>query len=61
MSFNVLGAKNEGNGLYYYRARYYSPLLNRFVSEEWIPRNLYPNDGRWVRVTNIHAFPRGKP
>jgi RHS repeat-associated protein len=28
------GRENEGNGLYYYRARYYSPLLQRFVSED---------------------------
>jgi RHS repeat-associated protein len=28
------GRENEGNGLYYYRARYYSPLLGRFVSQD---------------------------
>jgi RHS repeat-associated protein len=28
------GRENEGTGLYYYRARYYSPLLGRFVSED---------------------------
>jgi RHS repeat-associated protein len=28
------GRENEGNGLYFYRARYYSPLLGRFVSED---------------------------
>lgn len=28
------GRENEGNGLYYYRARYYSPALSRFVSED---------------------------
>jgi RHS repeat-associated protein len=28
------GRENEGNGLYYYRARYYSPVLARFVSED---------------------------
>jgi RHS repeat-associated protein len=26
--------ENEGNGLYYYRARYYNSLLQRFVSED---------------------------
>jgi len=25
---------NEGNGLYFYRARYYSPLLGRFINED---------------------------
>jgi RHS repeat-associated protein len=28
------GRENEGNGLYFYRARYYSPLLGRFVGED---------------------------
>jgi RHS repeat-associated protein len=28
------GRENEGNGLYYYRARYYNPLLGRFIRED---------------------------
>jgi RHS repeat-associated protein len=32
--FQYTGRENEGNGLYYYRARYYSPLLGRFVSQD---------------------------
>ncbi len=28
------GRENEGNGLYYYRARYYSPVLHRFISPD---------------------------
>ncbi len=28
------GRENDGTGLYYYRARYYSPGLQRFVSED---------------------------
>lgn len=28
------GRENEANGLYYYRARYYSPLLGRFISQD---------------------------
>lgn len=28
------GRENDGNGLYYYRARYYSPLLGRFISQD---------------------------
>ena len=32
--FQYTGQENEGNGLYYYGARYYSPLLDRFVSED---------------------------
>jgi RHS repeat-associated protein len=32
--FQYTGRENEGNGLYYYRSRYYSPVLHRFVSED---------------------------
>ncbi|HKV94282.1 MAG TPA: RHS repeat-associated core domain-containing protein [Candidatus Angelobacter sp.] len=32
--FQYTGRENEGNGLYYYRARYYSPLLHRFISQD---------------------------
>jgi len=28
------GRENDGTGLYYYRARYYSPKLQRFISED---------------------------
>jgi len=28
------GRENEGNGLYFYRNRYYSPLLGRFINED---------------------------
>jgi RHS repeat-associated protein len=33
-AFQYTGRENEGNGLYFYRARYYSPLLGRFVNED---------------------------
>jgi RHS repeat-associated protein len=32
--FQYAGRENEGNGLYFYRARYYSPLLGRFINED---------------------------
>jgi RHS repeat-associated protein len=32
--FQYTGRENDGNGLYYYRARYYSPTLARFISED---------------------------
>ena len=32
--FQFTGRENEGNGVYYYRARYYSPVLGRFISED---------------------------
>jgi RHS repeat-associated protein len=32
--FQYTGRENDGTGLYYYRARYYSPILHRFVRED---------------------------
>jgi RHS repeat-associated protein len=32
--FQYTGRENEGNGPYFYRARYYSPLLGRFISQD---------------------------
>jgi RHS repeat-associated protein len=32
--FQFTGRENDGTGMYYYRARYYSPSLSRFVSED---------------------------
>ena len=32
--FQYTGRENDGTGLYYYRARYYSPLFGRFISED---------------------------
>jgi RHS repeat-associated protein len=33
-SYQYTGRENDGTGLYYYRNRYYHPLLQRFVSED---------------------------
>jgi RHS repeat-associated protein len=33
-AFQYTGRENEGNGLYFYRARYYSPVLGRFINED---------------------------
>lgn len=33
-SYQYTGRENDGTGLYYYRARYYSPRLQRFFSED---------------------------
>lgn len=32
--FQFAGRENDNTGLYYYRARYYSPALQRFISED---------------------------
>lgn len=31
---NMTEGENESNGLYFYRARYYSPVLGRFINED---------------------------
>ena len=33
-TFEYTGRENDGTGLYYYRARYYHPTLQRFISED---------------------------
>ena len=33
-AYQYTGRENDGTGLYYYRARYYSPKLQRFISED---------------------------
>jgi RHS repeat-associated protein len=33
-TFQYTGRENDGTGMYYYRARYYDPTLQRFISED---------------------------
>lgn len=33
-SYEFTGRENDGAGLYYYRARYYSPTLQRFIAQD---------------------------
>jgi RHS repeat-associated protein len=47
------GRENEGNGLYYMRARYYSPLLGRFVAEDPL--------GFQAGGANLYAYVSGDP
>ncbi|MCK8516932.1 DUF6531 domain-containing protein [Methylonatrum kenyense] len=41
------GRENDGTGLYYYRARYYAPDLNRFISPD--PIGLLAGDANFYR------------
>ena len=50
--FRYTGRENDGTGLYYYRARYYSPTLMRFVSED--PIGLKGG-------VNLYAYVGGNP
>lgn len=47
------GRENDGTGLYYYRARYYSPTLQRFISED--PIGFAGGD------TNLYAYVSNSP
>ncbi|MBI3825830.1 MAG: hypothetical protein HY294_07535, partial [Candidatus Rokubacteria bacterium] len=69
--FGFTGREADETGLYYYRARYYSPVLQRFVSEDPIAcltqdSNPYPYVGnaptRWVDPLGLQiAVPMPHP
>jgi len=52
-SFEYTGRENDGTGLKYYRARYYHPQLQRFISEDPI--------GFVGSATNLYAYVGGSP
>ncbi len=52
-SYKYTGREDDGTGLYYYRARYYSPRLQRFVSEDPI--------GFGGGDANLYAYVGGNP
>jgi RHS repeat-associated protein len=52
-SYKYTGREDDGTGLYYYRARYYSPRLQRFLSED--PIGLLGGD------VNLYAYVGGNP
>ena len=46
--YQYTGRENEGNGLYYYRARYYSTALKRFISEDPVGLSAGLNEHTYV-------------
>jgi RHS repeat-associated protein len=52
-SSKYTGREDDGTGLYYYRARYYSPSLQRFISED--PIRISGGD------TNLYAYVGNDP
>jgi RHS repeat-associated protein len=52
-AFQYTGRENEGNGLYFYRARYYSPMLGRFVNEDPL--------GFGANSTNFYGYVHDDP
>jgi RHS repeat-associated protein len=51
--FQYTGRENDGTGLYYYRARYYSPELQRWISED--PIGFEGGD------VNLYAYVKNDP
>jgi RHS repeat-associated protein len=52
-SYKYTGREDDGTGLYYYRARYYHPRLQRFISED--PIGLRGED------VNLYGYVSGNP
>jgi len=52
-SYKYTGREDDGSGLYYYRARYYHPRLQRFIAEDPI--------GFKAGDVNIYAYVRNRP
>ena len=48
-SYKYTGREDDGTGLYYYRARYYQPRLQRFIAEDPIGLHGGPNLYLYVR------------
>ena len=67
--FQYTGRENDGTGLYYYRARYYNPMMQRFISED--PIRLKGGDinffsyvdsvGKPVTETNLYMYAQNNP
>ncbi len=51
-SYQYTGRENDGTGLYYYRARYYNPVWQRFIAED--PSGLGGG-------TNLYVYAGGNP
>jgi len=52
-AFKYTGREDDGTGLYYYRARYYHPALQRFITED--PIGFRSGD------TNLYAYVKNTP
>ena len=51
-TFEYTGRENDGTGVYFYRARYYSPVYQRFISEDPIG---------FAGGVNLYAYVDGDP
>jgi RHS repeat-associated protein len=59
-SLQYTGRENDGTGLYYYRARYYSPVFQRFLTEDPLGFNAGVNFYSYVLNDPINSIdPQG--
>jgi RHS repeat-associated protein len=58
-AFQYTGRENDNTGLYYYRARYYSPTLQRFISED--PLGVAVNPFLRIGANHLYAFAENNP
>jgi RHS repeat-associated protein len=49
-AFQYTGRENDGTGLYYYRFRYYSPEMRRFISQD--PVRLFAGLNYYIYTRN---------
>jgi RHS repeat-associated protein len=52
--YQFTGRENDGTGLYYYRARYYSPIYQRFISEDPMQLRAGPNFYAYVHNNPVN-------
>ncbi len=57
-SYEFMGRENDATGLFYYRARYYSPGLSRFISEDPLPS--MRTDGL-IESSNLYEYVGNNP
>jgi RHS repeat-associated protein len=61
-STQFTGRENDGTGIYYYRARYYDPSLQRFLSEDpWYSGYRRASEGGNEGSENLYSYVRGNP
>lgn len=52
-SYQFTGRENDGNSLYFYRARYYNPMYHRFIAQD-------PTDFNGMSA-NLYSFVMNNP
>jgi RHS repeat-associated protein len=60
--YEFTGRENDGTGVYYYRARYYNPMYQRFVAQDPMPlRGSFRRSGLRSSVVNLYSYALNDP